>query len=99
MAERLTAQRNTRKSAISNPLDESINQDQSTDPTSHPERTQEKSPQLFKSESHPGWALTVLEIGTLSDLDNVAVRIADVAPDLAVFGYWWRNELGSPAFP
>src|ERR1700733_8120598 len=43
-------------------------------------------------------ALTVFEIGALSDLDNVAVRIADVAANLAVFGYWLAEGLGSAAF-
>src|ERR1700733_6623926 len=43
--------------------------------------------------------LTVFEIGALSDLDNVAVRIADVAANLAVFGYWLAEELGSATFP
>ena len=45
----------------------------------------DKSPgtarKLFK-----GRALTVLEIGALSDLDDVAVWIADVAANLAVLG-------------
>src|ERR1700733_11328028 len=44
-------------------------------------------------------ALTVFEIGALSDLDNVAVRIADVAANLAVFGYGLGEELGSSTFP
>jgi hypothetical protein len=56
-------------------------------------------PQRFKSESHPGRPLTVLELGALSDLDNVTVRIADVASNLAVLGYWLRDELGSSTFP
>jgi hypothetical protein len=56
-------------------------------------------PQPFKSESHPGRALTVLELGALSDLDNITVRIADVAANLAVLGYWLRDELGSSTFP
>src|ERR1700680_4664387 len=44
-------------------------------------------------------ALTVLELGALSDLDNITVRIADVAANLAVLGYWLRDELGSSTFP
>src|SRR5579859_6312453 len=44
-------------------------------------------------------ALTVLEGCALSDLDNVTVRIADVAANLAVLGNRRREELGSPAFP
>jgi hypothetical protein len=43
-----------------------------------------------KSASSPGRALTVLEIGALSDLDDVAVRIADVAANLAVLGNRFR---------
>src|SRR5271168_5468362 len=56
-------------------------------------------PQPFKCESHPGRALTVLELGALSDLDNITVRIADVAANLAVLGYWLGDELGSSTFP
>src|SRR5580700_8983811 len=56
-------------------------------------------PQPFKSESHPDRALTVLELGALSDLDNIPVRIADVAANLAVLGYRLRDELGSATFP
>jgi hypothetical protein len=37
-----------------------------------------------------GRALTVLEIGALSDLDNVTVRIADVTANLAVLGNRFR---------
>src|SRR5579862_3227143 len=44
-------------------------------------------------------ALTVLEGGALSDLDNVAVRIADVAADLPVLGNRRGEKLGSPTFP
>src|ERR1700690_1225128 len=56
-------------------------------------------PTLGTTASRPGRALTVGEIGTLSDLDNIAVRIADVAANLAVLGYRRRDELGSSAFP
>ena len=49
--------------------------------------------------SEPGRVLPVGEIGTLSDLDNVTVRIADVAANLAVLGYRLRDELGSSTFP
>src|ERR1700733_15296404 len=45
------------------------------------------------------WLLTVLELGALSDLDNITVRIADVAANLAVLGYWLRDELSSSTFP
>src|SRR5271154_2023815 len=44
-------------------------------------------------------SLAVLERSALSDLDNIAVRIADVAANLAVLGYWLRDELGSSTFP
>src|SRR5579864_2236355 len=47
----------------------------------------------------PAQLLTVGERSALSDLDNVAVRIADVAAYLAVFRYWFRDEFGSPTFP
>jgi hypothetical protein len=46
-----------------------------------------------------GRALTVGEIGALSDFDNVTVRIADVAAYLAVLGNRLRDELGSSTFP
>src|ERR1700723_2144204 len=49
---------------------------------------------LFRGRASP-----VLKVGALSDLDNVAVRIADVAANLAVLGNRRREELGSPAFP
>jgi hypothetical protein len=52
-----------------------------------------------KSVSMRGRALTVGEIGALSDLDNVAVRIADVAAYLAVLGYGLRDEFGPSTFP
>jgi hypothetical protein len=42
---------------------------------------------------------TVREIGALTNLDDVAVRIADVAADLAVLGDRLRNELGSSTLP
>src|SRR5215469_2189798 len=44
-------------------------------------------------------ALTVLEIGALADLDDVAVRIANVAANLAILGDRLGDELGSAAFP
>ena len=49
--------------------------------------------------SYPRQALTVGEIGALSDLDNVTVRIADVAANLAVLGDRLGDELGSSTFP
>jgi hypothetical protein len=53
----------------------------------------------IKSAPRPGRALTVREVGALSDFDNVTVRIADVAAYLAVLGYRLRDELGSSTFP
>ena len=47
----------------------------------------------------PGQASTVLKICALADLDDVAVRIADVAADLAVFGVRRGEELGASALP
>ena len=35
----------------------------------------------------------------LPNFDDITVRIADVAADLAVLGYWLRDELGSSTFP
>jgi hypothetical protein len=52
-----------------------------------------------KSASHPGRALTVGEGGALSDLDNITVRVADVAARLAVLLLRFRDELGSSTFP
>src|ERR1700735_2166282 len=43
--------------------------------------------------------LTVRDGSALSDLDNIAVRIADVAADLAVLGDRLRDELRSATFP
>jgi hypothetical protein len=39
------------------------------------------------------------EVGALSDLDDISVRIADVAARLAVLGDRLRDEIRSPAFP
>ena len=47
----------------------------------------------------PGRASAVREVGTLSDLDDISVRIADVAARLAVFGDRLRDEVGSSTFP
>src|ERR1700724_853725 len=46
-----------------------------------------------------GRALTVCEVCALPDLDNVTVRIADVAARLAVLGDRLRDELRSSTFP
>ena len=35
----------------------------------------------------------------LPDFDNIAIRIANVAAGLAVFGLWLRDKLRSPASP
>src|SRR6202044_4211010 len=44
-------------------------------------------------------ASTVLELGALSDLDDVAVGIANVAACLAVLRYRFRDELGTSTLP
>jgi len=49
--------------------------------------------------SHPARVLTVGEVSALSDLDNVTVRVADVAAYLPVLGDRLRDELGSSTFP
>ena len=56
-------------------------------------------PEAFKSASRPGRALAVLEGGALSDLDNITVRIANIAARLAVLGDRLGDELGSSTFP
>jgi hypothetical protein len=47
----------------------------------------------------PGRGLTVGEVGALSDFDDIAVGIADVAARLAVLGDGLGDELGSSTFP
>ena len=47
----------------------------------------------------PRAELTVREVGALSDFDDIAVRIADVAARLAVLGDRLRDELRSSTFP
>src|SRR5580692_603593 len=44
-------------------------------------------------------ALTVLQVSALSDLDNITVRIADVAARLAVLGDRLGDEVGSSTLP
>src|ERR1700722_18538902 len=44
-------------------------------------------------------ALPILNSGALSNLDKVAVRIADVAAPLAVLLQRLRHELGPPTLP
>jgi len=56
-------------------------------------------PKAVKSGFHPGRALTVREIGALSDLDNITVRIADVAANFAILGDRLGDELSSSTFP
>jgi hypothetical protein len=46
-----------------------------------------------------GRALTVCLVGALSYLDDIAVRIADVAANLAVLGDRLRDELRSSTLP
>ena len=43
--------------------------------------------------------LTVGEVGALSDFDNITVRIANVAANLAVLGDRFRDEFGSSTLP
>jgi len=47
----------------------------------------------------PSRASTVRLVGALSDLDDITVRITDVAADLAVLGDWRRDELRSSTLP
>ena len=49
--------------------------------------------------THSGWASTVRKIGALTNFDDIAVWIADVAADLAVLGQRLGDELGSSTFP
>jgi hypothetical protein len=44
-------------------------------------------------------ASAVREVGALSDLNDISVRIADVTARLAVFGDRLRDELRSSTFP
>src|ERR1700733_2066807 len=53
----------------------------------------------LKSASPPGQASAVRAVGALSDLDDISVRIADVAARLAVLGNRLREELCSSTFP
>src|SRR5208282_1215109 len=46
-----------------------------------------------------GRASTVRNIGALSDLDNISVRISDVAANLAVLGNGLCDELGPSTLP
>ena len=48
---------------------------------------------------YDGRALTVNKVGALSDLDNVTVRIADVAAYLAVLGDRLGDEFGPSTLP
>jgi len=54
---------------------------------------------LLREANITGFCTEVGELGALSDLDNIAVRIADVATRLALFGYWFCDELRSSTFP
>ena len=47
----------------------------------------------------PSRASTVRLVGALSDLDDITVRITDVAADLDVLGDWRRDELRSSTLP
>jgi hypothetical protein len=39
------------------------------------------------------------EASALPDLDHITIRIADIAPYLAILGDRLRDEFGSPTFP
>ena len=57
-------------------------------------------PSVLKSASHARRASAGREVGALSDLDNVPVRIGDVAENLALlFLRRPGNELGSSTVP
>src|SRR5262249_55857244 len=49
--------------------------------------------------TRPGRASAVCEVGALSDLDNISVRIADVTARLAVLGNRLRDEIRSSTLP
>ena len=91
MPERVTVQSGIRRGATAKPFDQRIERYESIGWTL-------LSGALILA-SHPGRALAVLEIGALSDFDDVTVRIADVAADLAVLGDRLRDELGPSTFP
>ena len=91
MVKRMTVQSKFARSVTTNPLEERINPYQSNCYTSRPA--------TLILVSQLGRALTVGEIGALSDLDNVTVRIADVATYLAVLGDRRRDELRASTFP
>ena len=55
--------------------------------------------QALESASHPGRELAVGLIRALSHFDNVAVKIADVAANLAVFRNRLRDELSASTLP
>jgi hypothetical protein len=91
MLERVTVQSKFARSATTKPFDQRIDWYESIGWTL-------LSGTLILA-SHPGRPLTVGEIGALSDFDNVTVRIADVAADLAVLGDRLCDELRSSTFP
>src|SRR5580658_10045780 len=53
----------------------------------------------FNSTCHRAATSTVRKIGALSDLDNISVRISDVAANLAVLGNRLGDELGPSTLP
>ena len=56
--------------------------------------------EAFTWRTPSGQALAVLELRlALSDFDNVAVRIADIATPLAVLIQWLCDELSSSTLP
>ena len=85
--------------ATTNLLDECIDRHLSIRYASRPARSQATIRNRLKFGLLPGRRLTVDLVRALSDLDDIAVRIADVAANLAVLGDRLRDELGSSTFP
>src|SRR5580692_2442966 len=46
----------------------------------------------------PGRPVTV-RVGGLADLDQVAVRVADIAADLVLMLLWFRQKVSTPGAP
>ena len=87
MVERVTVQSRAGRNAMTKPYGQRIDRCETIGWTPRPG--------TLILATHPGRALTVGEIRALSDFDNVTVRIADVAADLAVLGDRRRDELPS----
>ena len=98
MSERVTVQDKIGRRATANPSDKRVDNAEywfdigTTNATKH-------TSVGVKPASHPGRALTVREVGALSDFDDIAVGIAHVAANLAVLGYRFCDELGASTLP